>query len=103
MTNGGFEFPWYLLTYFVGLGIGYMWGRSNRLAEIEAHPYTRLDLQHDEEEVYLAQDVRLLIRAVRQLGVIYKKAAAHEDATLDCNFMFYPDPDPEVVALLEDE
>ncbi len=56
-----------------------------------------------DNRVRYEERVRLLVRAVRQLGAIYKKASAHEDASLDCNFTFYPDPDPDVIALLAEE
>ena len=54
----------------------------SKLDEIEALIYTREDLQHDEEPVYLAQDVRLLIKAVRQLGAEF--STTHEHCPDDC-------------------
>ena len=67
-----------------------------KLDEIEKLIYTREDLQHDEEPVYLKQDVDLLIRAVRQLG-----AAADISDLIWAKMAGSIDPD--VLELLESE
>lgn len=67
----------------------------SKLDEIEALVYTREDLQHDEERVYLKQDVDTLIRAVRQLGAALdeiKYAGGRYDGLLD----------PDVLELIEE-
>ena len=74
-----------------------------KLSEIEALIYTREDLQHDEEPVYLKQDVDLLIRAVRQLGAVSPVSLDKAGNGMYWNGEAWATLDPDVLELLEGE